>query len=152
MYSVQFYRQRLLLDMADDAPAVSPRTDDLTAVYLCKIKMPILQNSLLIKHTRYICSRQNRLQPFFPLPFSPPISPWNWLKSPCHFLPKFHNMVLIPSMHNLIHFLLQTINLQAWSPFEAPPSSHPFQGTPFEWKSSHKKSFLTHVADKHFML
>ena len=43
MYSVQFYRQHLLSDMADDAPAVSPRTDDLTAVYLCKIKMPILQ-------------------------------------------------------------------------------------------------------------
>ena len=37
MYSVQFYRQRLPPDMADDAPAVSPRTDDLTAVYLCKI-------------------------------------------------------------------------------------------------------------------
>ena len=89
---------------------------------------------------------------FSPFRFPFPFPPWNWLKSPCHFLPKFHNMVLIPSMHNLIHFLLQTINLQAWSPFEAPPSSHPFQGTPFEWKSSHKKSLLTNVADKHFTL
>ena len=61
MYSVQFYRQLLLPDMADDAPAVSPRTDDLTAVYLCKVKMPILQNSLLIKHTRYICTVSPRI-------------------------------------------------------------------------------------------
>ena len=103
------------------------------------------------------------LTAIFPPPFSPPaIFPLKLVEislqfpprhfPPSHFLPKFQNMVLIPSMHNLIHFLLQTINLQAWSPFEAPPSSHPFQGTPFEWKSSHKKSFLTHVADKHFML
>ena len=88
MYSVQFYRQRLPPDMADDAPAVSPRTDDLTAVYLCKIKMPILQNSLLIKHTRYICSRQNRLQPFFPLPFSPPISPLKLVEISLPFSPQ----------------------------------------------------------------
>ena len=116
-------------------------SNSLTTTYLHTIILT--QNSMSREHL-YLLNKYVLFNPLyysltaiFSPPFSPlPFSPWIWLKFLRHFLPKFQNLVLIPSIHNLIHFIISNNKFAANENWRKPevPLRHPLQVTSIKFQ------------------